>query len=93
MHCTQIILNKHLLRRLIERALRPLDILAVVNGGEVVESREDNGETVYVLLGSPSGRALHVVLSRSGRTGECVVITAYYPDLQQWNAGFRRRRR
>ena len=93
MDCTQVILKRHLLRRLIERALRPVDILAVIQSGEVVESREENGETVYVLLGSPSGRALHVVLSRHTQTGHCEVITAYYPDLLQWNAGFRKRRR
>jgi hypothetical protein len=57
MDCTQIILVKHLLRRLIERALRPLDILAVVQGGEIIENREENGAIIYVLLGSPSGRA------------------------------------
>jgi hypothetical protein len=93
MECSQIILKKHLLRRVIERAFRPLDILAVVQRGEIVERREENGETVYVLLGSPSGRPIHVVLSRDTRTGDCEVITAYYPDLHQWTAGFRRRRR
>ncbi|MSO89161.1 MAG: DUF4258 domain-containing protein [Rhodospirillaceae bacterium] len=92
MDCRRIVLTKHVLRRMQERRIRPSAVFEIVAEGGVVEERHDIGEDVCVLLGFPDGRALHVVVSRNPLTAECNVKTVYYPNPDEWNAGFRRRR-
>ena len=75
-----------------ERQIPPAAVLDVVANGEVIEERDEQGEKIYVLLGSPSGRTLHVVVIYRPETGECNVKTAYDPDPNEWSAGFRRRK-
>ena len=45
-----------------------------------------------LLLGTIAERPLHVVVAQDTTTCRCVVLTAYEPNLGQWNAGFRTRR-
>ena len=92
MDCRRIVLTKHVLRRMQERQIPPSAVFEVVANGEVIEERDDDGEKVYVLLGFPSDRALHVVVSARPQTGECNVRTAYEPDPNEWSAGYRRRK-
>jgi len=92
MDCRRIVLTKHVLRRMQERQIPPSAVFEVMANGELIEARDDDSEKVYVLLGFPSGRALHVVVSQRSRTGDCNVRTAYEPDANEWSAGFRRRK-
>ena len=72
------------------RQIPPSAIFEVVRNGEVIEERDEEGETVYLVLGFPEGRALHVAVVREGDL--CKVKTAYEPDPTEWTAGLRRRR-
>lgn len=90
MECIRISLTKHVLYRMQQRQIPPSAVYETVRNGEIVEERDDEGETVYLLLGFPEGRALHVAVVREGDL--CKVKTAYEPDSTKWAAGFRRRK-
>jgi hypothetical protein len=92
MDCRRIVLSKHVLRRMQERQIPPSAVVDVVENGELIEERDDEGQKVYLLLGFPSGRALHVVVIRRSESGECYVRTAYEPHPNEWGARFRRRK-
>ena len=77
MECAQIRLTKHVLHRMQQRQIPPAAVYEIVRNGEIIEERDEEGEIVYLLLGFPEGRALHV---------------AYEPDQTEWAAGLRRRR-
>lgn len=76
-----------------ERHINFASVRAIVESGEIIETRDEQDETVYVLLGNAGGRALHVVIAPRSDTRECNVKTAYDPDPNEWTAEFRRRKR
>ena len=73
-----------------QRQIPPSAVFDVIRNGEIIEQREEEGDIVYLLIGFPNGRPLHVAVVREGRV--CKVKTAYDPDSTEWTAGFRRRR-
>jgi hypothetical protein len=61
-------------------------------GSEVIDRRRENVRRASLLvLGSLSGRAVHIVVSEAPHV---VIITAYWPDSEPgaWTADFRSRR-
>lgn len=92
MECTKTALTKHLLYRMQQRQISPSAIFDVVRDGEIIEESEDSGEMVYLVLGYPDGRAMHVSVIQEPDTGICKVKTAYEPEPSEWTADFRRRR-
>jgi hypothetical protein len=44
------------------------------------------------VLGWRGGRLIHVVIADNVDAGETIVIMVYEPDIDHWEAGFRRRR-
>jgi hypothetical protein len=73
-----------------QRQIPPSAVFDAVRNGELIEERDEEGEIVYLLLGSPEGRAIHVAVVREGEL--CKVKTVYEPDPAEWTAGYRRRR-
>ena len=77
-----------------ERDIGIEDVRAVVGEGEVVEDYpDDEPYPSRLLLSSRGGRHLHVVAAFNRPGDEVVVVTVYEPDLDQWEPGFRRRRK
>jgi hypothetical protein len=67
------------------------EIQAVVTGGEVIEDYPDDARGhSCLMLGSPEGRAVHVVCSP--KEEYLAVITTYVPDPAHWSSDFRKRR-
>ena len=88
-----IVLRIHAAKRMLQRGIRIDDVEITVETGEVIETYPD--DTPFpsrLLLASAGGRVLHVVAADEPETTVTYVITAYYPDLDQWDAGCRRRR-
>ncbi len=52
MECAGFSLTKHLLYRMQQRQITPSAVFDVVRNGEVIEVREEEGETVHLMLGS-----------------------------------------
>lgn len=82
-----------------ELAADGLLVREVVGGvaiAEVVEDypRHPRGPCVLLLQRIPDGRLVHTVWGvPAGRVEPAVLVTAYLPDTERWEPGFRRRRR
>ena len=71
----------------------------LVEGVETAEVVEDypnypKGPCVLLLQRTKDGRSVHTVWGLpAGHTSPAVLITAYLPDPEKWESGFKRRRR
>jgi len=89
-----IAFSQHALRRMRERHIRPREVAAVLEAGEIIEDYPDDHPYPSVLLcGKAAHRNLHVVAGRLPEPGGWIVVTAYEPDPQEWEAGFKKRKR
>jgi len=94
MECRNISFTAHAFRRLVQRGISPADVVSVVRHGEIVESYpEDVPRPSFLLLGHPSGKALHVLVSRDDGSGRCYIVTVHQPDPKLWRATFRKRQK
>lgn len=57
------------------------------------EYPEDTPYPSRLILGERGERPLHVVVAENMLNEETIVITVYEPDPEQWEPGFRRRKR
>lgn len=62
------------------------------HGDEIETYPDDTPFPSRLMLGSPSGRPLHVVAADEPAAGITYVITVYEPDPTKWDADFRRRK-
>ncbi len=77
-----------------QRGITVEDVRLTIAEGELVEDYPDDMPyPSQLILGWRDARPVHVVLAHNHDDDETIVITAYEPDPDQWNAGFKRRRR
>ena len=71
------------------------ELVEGVEAAEVIEDYPDypKGPCVLLLQRTHDGRSVHTVWGvPAGRTNPAVLITAYLPDPEKWEPGFKRRR-
>jgi len=75
----------HLIERIVKRNISREDIKSVLMNGEIIEQYPDDYPyPSCLILGQANGEGkLHVVCGMGD--DEVWMITAYYPDLQEWN--------
>lgn len=77
-----------------ERGITERDVISVLRDGDVIaDYPEDEPFPSRLMLGHIAGRPLHVVLARDDESETCYVVTAYQPDPELWDEGYRTRRR
>lgn len=83
----------HVLKRLLQRGIRQADVLQAIAVGEIIEQYPDDYPyPSCLLLGlSIAGQPLHVVCGRG--EGEIWMVTAYYPDPDEWEADLKTRKK
>lgn len=89
----KLFLRLHAARRMLERNISMEEIEHIVESGEIIEDYPD--DTPFpsrLLLGTPKSRPLHVVAADETDSDVTHVITAYQPDPEKWDDGFRRRK-
>ncbi len=89
----RLVFRVHALRRMFLRRIDETDVREVLASGETIETYPD--DTPYpsrLVLGWRGARPLHVVVADNVEAEETIVITAYEPDPNEWEPGFRRRR-
>jgi hypothetical protein len=75
------------------RVIRRVDIVTVLLEGERIEDYPEDTPYPSALFFAPIvARPLHVVVAYSGDRRMAYVITAYEPDLDHFEEGFRTRR-
>ncbi len=89
----RLILRVHAIKRMAERKIGEEDIRHVLETGETIATYlDDKPYPSKLVLGWRDERPLHVVVAENHVDGESIVITVYQPGLQEWDAGFRRRK-
>jgi hypothetical protein len=89
----RLIFRKHALNRMFERAISEEDVRRVLTTGEVIQHYpHDAPYPSRLLLGWCGQRPIHVVAADIGDERATVIITVYEPDLQIWEADFKRKK-
>lgn len=85
--------TEHVLKRLLQRDISQASVVQAVLSGEVIEQYPDDYPfPSCLLLGSTAaGTALHVVCGQG--PGEVWMITAYRPDLAEWEDDLKTRKK
>ena len=90
----RLVFRVHALQRMFQRGITVEDVHLTIAGGELVEDYPDDiPYPSRLVLGWRGTRPVHVVLAHNHDDDEIIVITAYEPNADQWNAGFKRRKR
>lgn len=88
-----LIFRVHAIRRMFERKISVDDVRRVIDDGEIIEDYPDDSPfPSRLMLGWEGSRPIHVVVAQRREQEERIVITAYEPDPEMWDSGFRRRK-
>ena len=89
----QIFLTAHSQAWLYERGILLADIRQAIQSGKIIEYRPDDYRcpSCLVLGVNLAGRWLHVVCGI--HEGALWILTAYWPDLDHWNATYTERKK
>lgn len=87
-----IAITKHAKERLVERGIQVDDIVSAINNGEIIKEYTDDKPlpSCLVLGKTISGKTLHLVISKD--EAFIYLITAYFPDINRWEADFKTRK-
>jgi len=88
-----LVFTTHALRRMLKHGIRSEQIREVLEKGKRIEDYPDDTPLPsYLMLGTGTGRVLHVVAADDEAHDETVVITSYEPDPYEWEADFKTRK-
>lgn len=87
-----IAITEHARQRLIERRITLNDVIKCIANGEIIKQYEDDKPfpSCLILGMSVNGKYMHVVISHNKEYIH--LITAYYPNAEQWEADFKTRK-
>lgn len=87
-----IILTEHARIRLIERNIKMQDVINCIETGEIIKQYEDDKPfpSCLILGMAIDNKYLHVVVSMNNNYIH--LITAYFPNLEQWEPDFKTRK-
>jgi hypothetical protein len=84
---------RHALERMLERGIKRTSVKKVLLSGEIVEDYPNAGPFPSALfLGFTKGQPLHVVAAFDEKTKACMIVTAYRPDPEHFEADYKTRR-
>lgn len=83
----------HVLKRLLQRGVSQSDVIHAILSGEIIEQYPDDYPFPSCLLmgDTAAGGPLHVVCGQGNN--EIWMITAYYPDPDEWEADLKTRKK
>ena len=94
MDFTEVFFTGHAIQRMFERGISKEDVMSVLTDGETIaEYPEDRPFPSCLMVSSPGGRPLHVVIAFDRASRICHILTAYYPDPDKWTPDGKLRRR
>ncbi len=84
----------HALKRMFQRQISYAAVLQVLVSGTTIEHYPDDlPYPSRLVLGWWESRPIHVVVADDTEEGTRIVVTVYEPDLEEWEPGFRKRRK
>ena len=92
-HDTDIAVTKHAKSRLAERGITVGDIQSAIQTGEIIRQYEDDKPfpSCLILGSAEQTKRIHVAASIDNRY--LYIITAYYPNQNEWESDLKTRRR
>lgn len=84
--------TNHALVRLLQRSITSDDVICALQNGEIIESYpQDYPNPSYLVLGlNQRNQFLHIVCGIAET--ELWIITAYYPNRNEWESDYKTRR-
>ena len=90
----RLVFRVHAIQRMALRDISEAEVRAVLTTGEAIEDYPDDTPFASrLVLGWVGSRPLHVAAADNPEEEDTIVITVYEPEPDQWEVGFRRRRR
>ena len=90
----RLVFRVHAIQRMFQRGISEEEVKQVVVAGETIETYpEDKPFPSRLMLGWIGSRPVHVVVADNVAAQEAIIITVYQPDPEEWEAGFKRRKR
>ena len=91
-HDKSIAITKHAKNRFIERNIMVENIKSAIQNGEIIEQYENDKPfpSCLVLGKTEQNKYIHVVASTDN--GFLYIITAYYPDTNEWEIDLKTRK-
>lgn len=90
----RLVFRVHAIQRMFQRRVSEEEVKQVVAVGETIETYpEDKPFPSRLILGWSGSRPVHVVVADNVAAQEAIIITVYRPDAEEWEAGFKRRKR
>jgi hypothetical protein len=92
--CNSVTFTRHAIERMFSRAIDVAEVTELIAKGEMIADYPyDRPYPSALLLGFVGPRPVHVVVAKDERTSDCYVVTAYVPEAETWNDGFRTRKK
>lgn len=82
-----MVVTMHCMKRMSERDIELADVRQAIMSGEIIEDYPDDFPYPSALI---LGNGLHIVVGIDD--GRLWLITAYYPNADQWEADMKKRR-
>jgi hypothetical protein len=90
MICKETLFSDHAITQMFKRSISVDNVKFVIERGEVIATYlHDKPYPSYLLLGYIDKRPLHIVVAKDEDLQRCIAITAYEPDENIWQAGFK----
>ncbi|SFH16760.1 protein of unknown function [Algoriphagus hitonicola] len=65
----------------------------ILETGEIIKSYpEDKPYPSFLILGFTNEKPIHLVVAKNSKTLDCVIVTAYIPDLGLWEEDFKEKK-
>lgn len=93
MDCKTLHFSRHAFERMFQRGINPIAVAQLIAEAEIiVEYPDDRPFPSALLLWFYEKQPVHAVVARESATGDCHLVTIYWPDLTIWDESFKRRR-
>ncbi len=90
----KLVFRIHAIQRMFARGITVDDVRHVLKTGEIIEEYpEDLPYPSYLMLGWKGSEPIHVVAADNKESEETIIITAYRPSDNEWEDGFKRRKK
>ena len=85
-------ITKHARNRLAERLITIVDVQSAILTGEIIKQYEDDKPFPSCLLLGSTKQNKHIHVVAGSDSQFLYIITAYYPDENEWEADFKNRK-
>lgn len=89
MECLEKYFSNHAIKQMFSRGILKHEVDRVVKNGEIiVEYKDDKPYPSFLMLNMINNKPIHVLIAKDEK-GNCIIITAYYPDIEIWSNDFK----